>query len=194
MERDRGTSIEISPEGRIAGWVTAAVFVATAATLLVVWAEPLWRPCREVESPCARRAAAAGLVSIGALVLLVAGIVIPIRLRRRPVTPGGSARYVWWLGSLFALAVCIAAWKIPAFTCERGRFDELLGLCMHPAGSSTRSSPPDRWVAMKDALVGLGLVGGLAIVLVPRWARVTAPVCALTWFGVLAWALGDLTG
>jgi hypothetical protein len=47
---------------------------------------------------------------------------------------------------------------------------------------------------MKDALVGFGLVGGLAIALVPRWVRVTAPVCGLTWFGMLAWALGDLTG
>ena len=190
MVRRRSSLSEISVEGRIAGWTTAALFVSTAATVLIVWSAPSWRRCPTIVGPCSRGAAAAGLLVMGAVAMLVAGIAIALRLRRRPTEAGASARYVWWLGALFAIAVWVVSWKIPAFTCERGRFDELLERCMHPPSTST----PSRWIAAKDALLALGAVGGLAIALLPRWVRATAPIVVLTWCGVLSWVVSDRVG
>jgi hypothetical protein len=178
---------EISGEGRIAGLTTAVIFVATAVVVLVAWWEPLWRRCGGIEGPCVRNAAAAGILTMGAIGALTSGVAMVLRIRRRPVEPDASSRYVWWLGALFALAVCVASWKIPSFTCERGRFDELLESCMHPRSRSE----PARWIAFKNALITAALVGGALIALLPRWVRVTAPFTALTWFGVLGWVMTD---
>lgn len=183
----RAPATEISAEGRIAGWTTAGVFVATAATVLVVWWEPLWRRCREIEGPCVRSSATAGLLALGAIALMTSGAAIAVRVGRRPVEPGASDRYVWWLGALFALALVVASWKVPSFTCERGRFDTLLERCMHPPTTSA----PARWIDAKNAMLGAGLVGGIAIAFVPRWVRATAPVVAVSWFGVLGWIVAD---
>ena len=187
MRTLRAPGAEISPEGRIAALATAAIFIATAAVVLVAWWDPLWRRCGEIEGPCVRGAATAGLLTIGSAVALTSGIAIVVRLRRRPVEAGASSRYVWWLGALFALAFCVASWKIPAFTCERGRFDAVLERCMHPPSTSE----PARWIVVKNALVGAGLVGAAAIAALPRLVRVTAPIAALTWFGVLGWVVAD---
>jgi hypothetical protein len=58
---------------------------------------------------------------------------------------------------------------------------------MHPPSTSE----PARWIVVKNALVGAGLVGAAAIAALPRLVRVTAPIAALTWFGVLGWVVVD---
>ena len=66
-------------------------------------------------------------------VAAIAGAVaILLRIRRRPVDPEGSSRYVWALGVLVGLGGIVIAGRIRAYTCDRGRFDDVLVLCMHP--------------------------------------------------------------
>lgn len=182
-----GPADEISPEGRIAAWTTAGIFVATAATVLVVWWDPLWQRCGELEGPCVRRAATAAILATGSVIALASGVAIAVRLRRRPVAAAASSRYVWWLGALFAVAVAVASWQIPSFTCEQGRFDALLERCMHPPGTSE----PARWIVAKNAILTTGLVGGVTIAAVPRFVRAAIPIAAVTWLGVLAWIVAD---
>ena len=48
-----------------------------------------------------------------------------------PVDPAGSSRYVWAVGA-FALGFIYIAGRIPAYTCDRGHFNDVLTVGMHP--------------------------------------------------------------
>ena len=76
-----------------------------------------------------------------------------LRIRRRPVDPEGSSRYVWALGALVALGGIFIAGRIPAYTCARGRFDDVLVLCLHPPSTSD----PTSWLLLKKAIVVVSL-------------------------------------
>ena len=79
---------------------------------------------------------------------------ILLRIRRRPVDPEGSSRYVWALGALVALGGIFIAGRIPAYTCARGRFDDVLVLCLHPPSTSD----PTSWLLLKKAIVVVSLI------------------------------------
>ncbi|HET9723679.1 MAG TPA: hypothetical protein VFR44_07535 [Actinomycetota bacterium] len=177
----RGSEVltDISPEGRLAGFTLAAVLVVSGIVVIAAGWDELWQRCGPSMEGCTTSAAAAALASIGSVAAIAGGIWVWLRISRRPVHPEGSSSFVLGIAALFALGLLLLAWRIPAFTCERGRFDEVLGLCMHPP----TTSEPVRWSLLKLACVTLGLAGGVAIALWPRWVRLTAPLAVLAWAG-----------
>jgi len=92
---------------------------------------------------------------------------------------------VWWFGVLFALGAVFAASRVPAFTCARGRFDDLLELCMHPPSTSE----PSRWLWAKEAIVVVGLVGGTVVAARPSLARFTVPLATLVFALGTGWVI-----
>jgi hypothetical protein len=186
-ERPALSGPEITAEGRLAGRVFAVLLVATGVGVLAAGWDDLWRRCGQISGPCVSRAAGAVLLSVAAVVAIGVGLFTWRRVARRPVDPEGSSRFVWWFGLLFLLGGVFAASRIPAFTCSRGRFDELLELCMHPPSTSE----PSRWSWAKDAVVAGGVVGALAIVARPRLARVGIPAAALVFVGGTGWLVLD---
>lgn len=161
------------------------ILVVTGVGVIVASWGALWQRCGQIAGECVSRAAGAALLTMASMVGVGVGIGIWWRIRRRPVKSSGSSRYAWAIGLLFAFGLVLAASRIPAFTCERGRFDNVLELCMHPP----TTSEPARWMFVKEAVVGMGLLGGVAIVARPRWIRVTAPLGALAWFGGAGWVV-----
>jgi hypothetical protein len=127
--------------------------------------------------PCVERSAGAIIVSMCSLAAIVWGVGILVRIPRRPVDPQGSSRYVLALGALLSLGCIFVAGRIPAFTCARGRFDDVLVLCMHPPSTSE----PTSWLLLKKAVVVLGLLGGIVVSVRPRNVKLTAPVALAVW-------------
>ncbi|HEU4355529.1 MAG TPA: hypothetical protein VFT27_08070 [Actinomycetota bacterium] len=181
MDETPGSDVftEISPEGRVAGLTLAGVLVVSGIVVIVAGWDELWRRCSASSEGCATSAAAASLAALGSVAAIVAGGWIWWRIGRRPVHPEGSPRFVVGIAVLFALGLLLLAWRIPAFTCELGRFDEVLDLCMHPP----TTSEPVHWSLLRLACVTLGLAGGVAIALWPKWIRLTAPLAVMAWAG-----------
>ena len=86
--------VEISPAGALAGRTFSVVLVGSAVALVVGSWDELWRRCGAVEGRCVERAASAGLLTILSAFAIVIGVGIWLRVRRRPVDPDGSSRYV----------------------------------------------------------------------------------------------------
>jgi hypothetical protein len=168
---------EITPEGRIAGLTISAVLVVSGVAFIAAGWDELWRRCGGSSEGCVTSAAAAGIVTLFSIAAIGAGAWLWLRVVRRPVDEEGSSRLVLGLATLFAVGLLLLAWRIPAFTCERGRFDEVLELCMHPP----TTSEPIRWTLLKLACASFGVAGGVAIALWPRWVRLTAPLAVLAW-------------
>ena len=185
--RSDGIVSEISPEGALAGHTVSGVVVVSGLAFIVASSDELWRRCDGASEACGTSAAAAGLVTLFSIGLVAAGVILERRLRRRPVDPSGSAHLVSALGVLFALGLLLIAWRIPAFTCERGRLDEVLELCMHPPSTSE----PTSWGLWKVGAAVFGLAGGVVIALRPRWARLSAPLAVLAWIGGAGWLMMD---
>lgn len=178
---------EISAEGALAGRAFALVLIGSAAALVGASWDELWRRCGAITGRCVERAAGAGILMFLSALALVWGIGIWRRVRRRVVDPDGSSRYVWALGLLFALGFVFIAARIPAFACDRGRFDDTLVLCMHPPTTSDATS----WLWAKRAIVVVGLVGGIAIAALPRGVRLWVPVAVAAWIGGAGWLIVD---
>ena len=181
--RSPSSAEEISAEGRLAGRTVAILLVATGAGSVAASWDDLWRACGEIAGPCVSRSASAVMLSAVSLGIAALGVLLWIRIGRRPIDAEGSSRSVWALGLLVALGAAFAASRIPSFTCARGRFDDLLELCMHPPSTSE----PARWLLAKQALVVAGIVGGLVVAVRPRWVRMSAPLAALLWLGGAGW-------
>ena len=180
----RETGAEITREGALAAKTLVAVLVASGMAFVAASLDELWRPCG-VAGPCVVRAATAALITLFSVAAIGVGVGLGWRLRRRPVEPDGSSRYVIALGVLFALGLALVAARIPAWTCPRGRFDSTLELCQHPPTTSEATS----WLLLKRAIMLVGLAVGLAIALLRRWVKVSAPLAALAWFGGAGWLL-----
>jgi hypothetical protein len=178
---------EISAEGALAGRTTSLVLVGSAAALVGASWDELWHRCGAIAGTCVERAAGAALLTLLAMLALVCGIGIWRRVGRRIVDPQGSSRYVWILGLLFALGFVFIAARIPAFTCERGRFDDTLERCMHPPTTSDAMS----WLWAKRGIVVVGLLGGIAIAALPRGVRLWVPVAVAAWIGGAGWLIVD---
>ena len=181
------TPNDISPEGALAGRAISLVLVGSAGALVVASWDELWRRCGAAESPCVERAAGAGLLMFLAMFAVACGIGIWRSLGRREIEPGGSPRYVWALGVLFALGLVLVATRIPAFACARGRFDDTLVLCMHPP----TTSEPTSWLWVKWAIVVVGIAGGAAMTARPRAVRFSMPAAVAAWVAGAGWTIFD---
>ena len=189
-QRDRGADVvrtEISPEGTLAGRVFSLTLLVSAVALIGVSWDDIWRVCNEVSGPCVERSAGAMLLTMCSLAAIAWGVGILVRIRRRPVDPDGSSRYTWALSALLALGCIFVAGRIPAFTCDRGRFDDVLVLCMHPPSTSD----PTSWLLLKKAIVVIGLLGGVAVAMRSRNVRVTAIVAVTVWAIGFGWLIVD---
>jgi hypothetical protein len=188
--RDRGADAvlaEISPEGALAGRILAVTLIVSAVAMIVVSWDDIWRVCDEIVGPCVGRSAGAMLLAMCSLAAIAWGVGILVRTRRRPVDPDGSSRYTWALGALLSLGCIFVAGRIPAFTCDRGRFDDVLVLCMHPPSTSD----PTSLLLLKKAIVVIGLLGGVAVATRSRNVRVTAIVAVTVWAIGFGWPIVD---
>jgi hypothetical protein len=188
--RDIGVDVvvtEISPEGKLAGRVFAGTLAVSAVAMIVVLWDDIWRVCGEVVGPCVARSAGAMILTMCSLAAIGWGAGILLRLRRRPVDPQGSARYVWALGVLVALGGIFIAGRIPAYTCAQGRFDDVLVLCLHPPSTSDAVS----WLLLKKAIVVVSLIVAVPVSVRPRNVKVTAPLSVAVWAVGFGWLLAD---
>jgi hypothetical protein len=188
--RERGADAvlaEISPEGALAGRIFAVTLIVSAVAMVVVSWDDIWRVCDEIVGPCVGRSAGAMLLAMCSLAAVAWGVGILVRTRRRPVDPDGSSRYTWALGALLALGCIFVAGRIPAFTCARGRFDDVLVLCLHPPSTSD----PTSWLLLKKAVVVIGLLGAVLVSMRPRDVKVTAPLSLAVWAFGFGWLLAD---
>jgi hypothetical protein len=178
---------EISPEGALAGRVFSLTLLVSAVGLIGVSWDDIWRVCDEIVGPCVGKSAGAMLLAMCSLAAIAWGLGILVRIRRRPMEPDGSARYAWGLGALLALGCIFVAGRIPAFACDRGRFDDVLVLCMHPPSTSD----PTSWLLLKKAIVVIGLLAGVAVAMRSRDVRVTAAVAVSVWAIGFGWLIVD---
>lgn len=185
--RSRIDPDEISAEGALAGRTCALALVGTGVTLIGLSADELWHRCGQTAGRCVERAAAAGLLTLVSVFALVLGIAAWRRVRRRPVDPQGSARFVWGLGVMFSAGVALVAAKVPSFTCTRGRFDEVLVLCLHPP----TTSEPASWIAAKRAILVLAVLGGALIAARPRPVKLWTVAAVSAWIGGAGWVALD---
>jgi hypothetical protein len=175
----RETGDEISPEGAIAAKTLVAVLVVTGVAIITASWNELWHPCGVVVSTCVNRASTAALLDLFSIGAIAGAVALGWRLRRRPVEPDGSSRYVIALGVLFGFGLVSLAASIPAFSCARGRLDPFLEMCVHPQTRSDATS----WLLLKRGILLVGLVGGVPMALSRRWVKVSAPLAVLGWFG-----------
>ena len=103
--RDRADVMlpEISREGALAGRAFSLTLLASAIGLIALSWDDIWRVCGAVHGDCVERSAGAVILTARPIPAIAWGIGILVRIRRRPVDPAGSSRYVWALGVLFAL-------------------------------------------------------------------------------------------
>jgi peptide/nickel transport system permease protein len=190
--RDRAEVMvsEISREGALAGRVFSLTLLASAIGLIALSWDDIWRVCGAVHGDCVERSAGATILTMGSIAAIAWGVDILVRIRRRPIDPSGSSRYVWALGVLFALGLIFISGRIPTFTCDRGHFDDVLTVCMHPPSISDATS----WLLLKAAIVVIGLVGAVLVSVRPRNVKVTAAVTVAVWGIGFGWLIADTMG
>jgi hypothetical protein len=170
---------EISSEGAVAAKTLVGVLVVTGGAIIVASWNELWHPCGVAVSTCVNHASTAALLDLFSLGAIGSGVALGWRLRKRPVGPEGSSRFVIALGVLFGLGLVSLAASIPAWSCTRGRLDPFLEMCVHPQTRSNATS----WLLLKRGILLVGLVGGVARAFSRRRVKVSAPLAALAWFG-----------
>ena len=180
---------EITPEGRIAGRTVAVLLTGSAIAVFATSWDDMWARCDELSGTCTQRSAGAVILVGGSVFALFLAVAIWVRIGRRPVHPEGGGRWVWLLALPFLFGCVFATSRIPSFTCSRGRFDELLELCMHPP----TTSDPTPWRWLKIVIIVLGFAGAAVIAARPGWVRITAPVTAVVWAVGLGWLLAGTT-
>jgi peptide/nickel transport system permease protein len=178
---------EISREGALAGRVFSLTMLASAIGLIALSWDDVWRVCGAVQGDCVERSAGAMVLTMGSIAAIAWSVGILVRIHRRPVDPAGSSRYLWALGVLFGLGWILIAGRIPAFTCDRGHFDTVLAVCMHPPTISDATS----WLLLKKAIVAIGLLGALLVSVRPRNVKLTAPVSVAAWAIGFGWLVVD---
>ena len=190
--RDRADVMlsEISRDGALAGRAFSLTLLASAIALSALSWDDVWRVCGAVQGDCVERSAGAFILTMGSIAAIVWGVGILVRIRRRPVDPAGSSRYVWAVGALFALGFIFIAGRIPAYTCDRGHFNDVLAVCMHPPSISDATS----WLLLKGAIVVIGLLGGLLVSVRPRNVKLTAPMSVAAWTIGFGWLIADTMG
>jgi peptide/nickel transport system permease protein len=178
---------EISREGSLAGRAFSLTLLASAIGLIALSWDDIWRVCGAVHGECVERSAGVVILTMGSIPAIAWGIGIFVRIRRRPVDPAGSSRYVWALGVLVAVGAIFIASRIPAYTCARGKFDAFLVLCQHPPTVSQATS----WLIFKGIIVAIGLLAGALVAVRPRFAKQTAPIAVIVWAVGFGWLIAD---
>ena len=190
MGRDERVGValsEITAEGLLAGRVFAVTTIVSAVAMVAVSWDDIWRVCGGLSGSCVERSAGAIMLSLASVAAAGWGIGILIRTRRRPVDPEGSSRYVWALGVLLAIGAILIASRIPAYTCARGEFDDVLVLCQHPPTVSEATS----LLLWKRVVVVLGLALGVLVAARPRLLKLTAPLAVLVWAAGFGWVIAE---
>jgi hypothetical protein len=185
MWNDEPMRAEISPAGKIAGFVTAGcIIVAGIAFIATSWDE---LTCAKGPS-CEDWAGAAGLVSLVSLAAIGAGLRIAWTVWRRPVDPEGSSLWIWGLSVLFILAALAVALLIPVATCPSDTsLDPVFRLCIR----GNERLPATQWMWAKWAIAIGGIGIGVAIGKLRRFVVVSAIVTALAWAFALTWLLRE---
>ena len=178
---------EISREGAIAGRAFSLTLLASAIWLIALSWDDIWRVCGVVHGPCVERSAGVVILTMGSIPAIAWGVGILVRIRRRPVDPAGSSRYVWALGVLVAVGAVLIASGIPAHTCARGKFDDVLVLCQHPPTVSQATS----WLIWKGVIGAIGLLAGALVAVRPRFVTQTAPIAVIVWAVGFGWLIAD---
>jgi peptide/nickel transport system permease protein len=189
LPRDRAEVMlpEISREGSLAGRAFSLTLLASAIGLIALSWDDIWRVCGAVHGECVERSAGVVILTMGSIPAIAWGIGIFVRIRRRPVDPAGSSRYVWALGVLVAVGAIFIASRIPTYTCARGKFDDVLVLCQHPPTVSQATS----WLIFKGVIVAIGLLAGALVAVRPRFAKQTAPIAVIVWAVGFGWLIAD---
>jgi peptide/nickel transport system permease protein len=187
--RDRAGMVlsEISREGTIAGRAFSLTLLASAIWLIALSWDDIWRVCGVVHGECVERSAGVVILTMGSLPAIAWGVGILVRIRRRPVDPAGSSRYVWALGVLVSVGAVLIASRIPAYTCARGTFDDVLVLCQHRPNVSQATS----WLIWKGVIGAIGLLAGALVAVRPRFVRQTAPIAVIVWAVGFGWLIAD---
>jgi peptide/nickel transport system permease protein len=187
--RDRAEVMlpEISREGSLAGRAFSLTLLASAIGLIALSWDDIWRVCGAVHGECVERSAGVAILAMGSISAIAWGIGIFVRIRRRPVDPSGSSRYVWALGALVAVGAIFIASSVPAYTCARGKFDDLLVLCQHPP----TVSPARSWLIYKGVIVVIGILAGALVAVRPRFVKQTAPIAVIVWAVGFGWLIAD---
>jgi peptide/nickel transport system permease protein len=178
---------EISREGALAGRAFSLTLLASAIGLIALSWDDIWRVCGVVHGDCVERSAGAIILTMGSVAAIAWGVGMLVRIRRRPVDADGSSRYVWALGSLLALGAIFIASRIPAYTCARGEFDDLLVLCQHPPTVSDAMS----LLMVKRVVVLVGMLAGTLVAVRPREVRLTAPLAVAVWAVGFGWLIAE---
>ena len=159
--RDRADVMlpEISREGTLAGRVFSLTLLASAIGLIALSWDDIWRVCGAVHGECVERSAGVVILTMGSIPAIAWGIGILVRIRRRPVDPAGSSRYVWALGVLVAVGAIFIASRIPAYTCASGEVRRCPGAlpCTRRPFSQATS-----WLIWKGVIGAIGLLAGAA--------------------------------
>ena len=173
----------IAPAGRIAAFVTAACCVAVGLGFGVSLLDDL--AC--ARPSCQGAAAAAALMTIGALGLIALGVAISIGVRRRPVDEDGATGWFWGVGSIFLVSASVtAAWLVPSATCPEGGVpDSTLGRCL----LGHDRLPMTSWVWLEWMVVAGGLVGGVILAKLRRQVWLNAAVSVAALASVTIWLL-----
>ncbi|HEX9122828.1 MAG TPA: hypothetical protein VF984_05640 [Actinomycetota bacterium] len=181
----RRALVEISPEGRLAGYTTAAsLIVMSAAYLIASWDE---LTCR-ASSGCTQEAGKAGLVWFTALLAASSGIVIAWTIHRRPTQPEGASGWTWGLTALFTAGAWVAVTRIPSLTCPVGyHLDVGFRLCIASADRFDATS----WAWLKTLLWSASALVAVTVIRSPRSVPWSAAVAAVTWSVGLGWFLYD---
>jgi peptide/nickel transport system permease protein len=178
---------EISREAALAGRAFSLTLLASAVGLIALSWDDVWRVCGEVHGECVERSAGVVILTMGSIPAIIWGVGILIRIRRRPVDPAGSSRYVWALGVLVAVGAIFIASRIPAYTCTRGTFDDVLMVCQHPPTVSQATS----WLIWKGVIVAIGLLAGALVAVRPKFVKQTAPLAVIVWAVGFGWLIVD---
>jgi peptide/nickel transport system permease protein len=178
---------EITGEGTLAGRAFSLTLLASAIGLIALSWDDIWRVCGAVHGECVERSAGVVILTMGSIPAIAWSIGILVRIRRRPVDPAGSSRYVWALGVLVAVGAIFIASRIPAYTCARGKFDDVLVLCQHPPTVSQATS----WLIWKGVIGAIGVLAGVLVAVRPRFVKQTAPIAVIVWAVGFGWLIAD---
>lgn len=181
----RRALVEISPQGRLAGYGTAASLVVVCLAYLAgSWDE---LTCGS-GAGCTQRAGEGGLVWLGGMLGAAAGLAIAWSVHRRPVRADGTSGWTWGLAALFVAGAWLAITRIPGLTCPSGyHLDAGFRLCI---GHPDRFDATD-WGWLKTTLWAAAAVLGATVVRRPKTLPWSAAAAAAMWGIGSGWFLRD---
>jgi hypothetical protein len=177
----------ISSRGKWAGLTTGGCLVVTGLAFVVFSFDEL--TCRVAEGGCDVIVGVGGVVSLVALGVTAAGVIIVRKVWARPISESGEDGWSLGLGVLFAVGAAIAVTRLPTHTCPRGfLLDTVFELCVRGG----ERIPTDSHLIEKLLLTLVAVVLGV-VVARARWipSSVATVVAATAWIGGIGLLLID---